>query len=146
MHEATARDARVALLECVCFLITLQHGREGVVPIQQRDVRPVAPRSRVAPVGEIPSERWEQLDQVNLDDVFLHRVPMMKSCPRFLRGRLRFCFGLALRRDTVPRVQGTATRRSERGSCSASFLFCFSIGPNTVARLAGMNSPSVQTM
>ena len=87
----------VALLECVYVLITLQHGREGVVPIQQTDVRPAVPRSRVAQVGEIPSASWEQLDQVNLDDVFLHRVPMMKSCPRFLRGRLRFCFGLALR-------------------------------------------------
>ena len=57
------------------------------MPIQQTDVRPV----------EISSESWEQLDPVNLDDVFLHSVPMMKSCPRFVRGRLRFCFGLALR-------------------------------------------------
>ena len=86
----------MALLESVYVLITLQHGREGVVPIQQTEVRWVAPRSRVVRVGEILSASWEQLDQVNLDDVFLHRVPMMKSCPGFLRGRSRFCFGMAL--------------------------------------------------
>ena len=47
LHEATARDASVALLECVW--ITLQHGREGAVPIQQTDVRTVVPRSRHNP-------------------------------------------------------------------------------------------------
>ena len=56
LHEATARDARVALLESVYVLITLQHGREGAVPIQQTEVRPVAPRSRVVRVLEIPAQ------------------------------------------------------------------------------------------
>ena len=131
VHSARshARDARVALLERVYVLITLQHGREGAVPIQQTDVRPVVPRSGVAQVGEIPSASWEQLDQVNLD------VPPQSANDEILSRILR---GLVW--------QGIATRRSVRGSCSALFLFCCSIGPNTVARLAGMNLPSVQTM
>ena len=40
----------------------------------------------------------------------------------------------------MPRVQGIATRRCARGSCSALFHCCFSIGPNTVARLADANT------
>ena len=44
----------------------------------------------------INSGSWEQLDQIDLGETFLHRVPMLRSCPRFLRGRLRFSFGVAL--------------------------------------------------
>ena len=42
------------------------------------------------------SERcWEQLDQVDLVEWFLNRVPMLKTCRHFFRGRLRQCFSKA---------------------------------------------------
>ena len=46
---------------------------------------------------EITGATWEFLDQVDLGDIFLQRIPVLKQCPRFLRGRLRFCFFVALR-------------------------------------------------
>ena len=55
-------------------------------------------QNRVPTTGRlINSGSWEQLDQIDLGEAFLHRVPMLRSCPRFLRGRLRFSFGVALR-------------------------------------------------
>ena len=46
---------------------------------------------------EITADSWGQLDQVDFDEMFLMRVPMLKNCPHFLWGRLRFCFFTALR-------------------------------------------------
>ena len=48
-----------------------------------------------ASVGE--NQRWAQLDAVELNDWMLRRVPMLKTCPRFMRGRFRQCWGTALR-------------------------------------------------
>ena len=45
----------------------------------------------------LPSSSWESLDEVNLEEWFLRRVPTMKKCPHFWRGRLRQCFAVALR-------------------------------------------------
>ena len=36
------------------------------------------------------------MDEVDLTDFFLLRMPMLKSCPHFLRARLRESFGAAL--------------------------------------------------
>ena len=41
--------------------------------------------------SEICAESWERLDEVDLDVLFLQKIPMLKICPRFLRGRLRHC-------------------------------------------------------
>ena len=54
----------------------------------------------------ISNQSWEQLDSVDSREVFLQRVPMLKSCPRFLRGRLRFCFGVALRERNRAKLEG----------------------------------------
>ena len=40
---------------------------------------------------------WAFLDEVDIRDAFLLGVPMIRSCPHFLRGRLRHAFGTALR-------------------------------------------------
>ena len=82
------------------MLVTLNVAREmtGSVegPVQQ--VPPPAPvRGPPSVPSDFPLECWQQLDSVNLSEVFLQRIPMLKSCPRFLRGRLRFSFGVALR-------------------------------------------------
>ena len=62
---------------------------------------PHPPRAEVpAQVGvpaTLPGGTWEQLDQVDLEEILLTRVPMLKSCPYFLRGRLRKCFAVTLR-------------------------------------------------
>ena len=40
-------------------------------------------------------ESWEQLDEVDQSEWFLARIPMLKSCPYFLRGGLQ-CWAVAL--------------------------------------------------
>ena len=45
----------------------------------------------------VPSESWEQLDEVDLHETFLGRVSMLKSCPYFFLGRLRWFWAVALR-------------------------------------------------
>ena len=55
--------------------------------------------SCVDPIS-LPSLFWSvvgesrQLNQVDLSEVFLQRVPLWKSCPRFLRSRLSLSFGV----------------------------------------------------
>ena len=103
LHEASATDARVSLLETVYVLLTIQFGREGVVP-EVMDV--VALRPQVRTNSEICAESWERLDEVDLDALFLQKIPMLKTCPRFLRGRLRHCFGVALRERHRAKLAG----------------------------------------
>ena len=45
----------------------------------------------------LPADCWEQLDSVDVKEVMLQRVPMLKSCSDFMKGRLRECFATALR-------------------------------------------------
>ena len=68
--------------------------------------------------GGVPPESWESLDGVDLADTFLQRVPMLQSCPHFLRGRLRFCFSMVLRERTRARQAG-----DERAEIRAWKLF-----------------------
>ena len=56
------------------------------------DVAPEAEQAVQQPTGTF----WEQVDTFSLEDVFLRRVPMLKTCPHFMRGRLRECFQMAL--------------------------------------------------
>ena len=57
-------------------------------PASQRDVNREAyePHSTAIPAA-VPRESWEQMDQTNLEEALLRRVPMSKSVPHFLRGR-----------------------------------------------------------
>ena len=95
--EAATVDARVALLEAAYARVTIQAGREFTAgePTHRVPVPRVEPRRPVAP--SISAESWEQLDHIDLSEAFTTRVPMLRSCPRFLRGRLRFSLGVALR-------------------------------------------------
>ena len=48
-----------------------------------------------------------------MDDQFLQRVPMLKKCPHFLRGRLRHCFGVDFARESSSEARpGPSQRRS----------------------------------
>ena len=88
-------DVRVALLEAVYVMITVEQSRTaGVLNPPTVAVRRPA-RPGVPPM--LPEGTWEQLDQVDVAETCLMRVPMLKSCPYFLRGRLRECFAMTLR-------------------------------------------------
>ena len=98
LSEASAIDARVALVEAACVAITLCRGRAGAVRVPEV-VPPVPRRTRQT---EITAESWV----VDLSEVFLERIPMLKTCPRFLRGRLRFSFAIALRERHRAKLEG----------------------------------------
>ena len=76
-------------------MITVELSRSMGVPNPPR----VEVRRRPAQdvPATLPEGTWEQLDQVDLEEILLMRVPMLKSCPYFLRGRLRECFAVTLR-------------------------------------------------
>ena len=100
LSAACDRDARVALLEAVFAVIVVDMGRAIAVPSCPHPVSRVpmiTRRGQVLVPTEITTDSWGQLDQVDLDEIFLMRVPILKNCPHFLRGRLRFCFFTALR-------------------------------------------------
>ena len=63
--------------------------RSGVVDVASVTVP--MPRPPVRSV-EITGATWEFLDQADLGDVFVQPFLVLKQCPRFFSGRLRFCF------------------------------------------------------
>ena len=97
LSQACEVDARVALLEAVFVTIVLHLGRESGIPAVTRDRAPEVRRIRQSVPATVPSESWAQLDQVNLQDWFARRCPMLKTCPYFMRGRLRQSLAVALR-------------------------------------------------
>ena len=58
--------------------------------------------------SQFPGEQGKLTSQRSLDlsEVFLERIPMLKTCPRFLRGRLRFSFAIALRELYRAKLEG----------------------------------------
>ena len=81
LRQACEVDARVAWLEVMYVLITVHLGRQLAVPDVQSVTVPMPP----PPVRsvEITGATWEFLDQVDLGDIFLQRIPVLKQCPRF---------------------------------------------------------------
>ena len=81
LGEATTLDARCASLEAVFVLVTLNVAREmtGNAEVPRQPAPLEAPR-RVPPTvpSDFPLECWQQLDQVDLSEVFLQRIPMLK--------------------------------------------------------------------
>ena len=99
MHEAARADARVALLEVV-FVAVVFHVANRVGPSVARPGltthRTLGARSQTSAAG-MPPGTWEQLDHMHVEDLFLMKIPMLRSCPKFLRRRLREGFACALR-------------------------------------------------
>ena len=105
LTEACRTDARVALLEASYVEVVLLTGRQMAVPEAT-----TAPNERHRP-GNVSvesgySRAWESLDTINCKELFLTKIPMLKSCPRFLRGRLRECFSFALRERQRGKIVG----------------------------------------
>ena len=86
--------------KAVYVLITVDRSRRSNVRVPPVVARLEVRRRRatgfeVPPT--LPEGTWEQMDHVDLQETFLLRIPMLKSCPHFLRGRLRECFRITLR-------------------------------------------------
>ena len=114
--EACRNDARVAF-EAFLVRLTLHMGRtmavpEGATPADRPTV-PSHARSNGSP-------SWEQVGSVDLSECLLRRVPMLKSCSCFLRGRLRRCWEFALREGCRVKVAGDVD-----AEVRAWKLFCF---------------------
>ena len=92
LAEAGRHDARVGLIDVVCVSLAIHMGREAFVArpeiLQDHEVQARHPAS---------VSMWEELDRFSMEDIFRTRVPMLKSCPHFLRGRMRESFQVALR-------------------------------------------------
>ena len=106
--EACRFDARVALLEARCTWAARWRVPLGAIPANGQ-----------ASVQVVEADRWAQLDSVNLTEFMLLRVPMLKSCPHFLRGQMRQCWGTALRERTRAKLAGDQSAESR-----AWKLFC----------------------
>ena len=87
--------------QCTWLLCSTLGGSQRVTPGEQA----VPP----APPQDGSRGGWE-LDGVDLQEELVNRVPMLKSCPHFLRGRLRDCLAVALRQRHRAKLSGGQTR------------------------------------
>ena len=101
---ACSAHGRVALLEAVYTSIAIFAGRRMAPPGSRA---PVVGRGRpVRAIGPTQDESWAQLDGVDAKEVFQERVPMLKTCPHFLRGRSRHCSFVALHERLARKLAG----------------------------------------
>ena len=106
----------LGLLEAVFVQLVLHLGRQTVVP---RGAEPATNQSAPASRTTGESTRWAQLDDVDLIECMLRRMPMLKTCPRFMRGRLRQCCALTFRERGRAKQDGDFV-----GEVRAWKLFC----------------------
>ena len=104
----------MGLLEAVFVQLVLHLGRQTVVP---QGAEPATNYSAPASRGELT--RWAQMDDVDLTECMLRRIPMFKTCLRFMRGRLRQCWAVALRERGRAKQVGDVV-----GEVRAWKLFC----------------------
>ena len=91
LSQACEVHARVAILETVFVSTVLHLGRLSGIPPVIRDRAPEVRRIRQVIPSTVPSASWAQREKVILQDWFAKRCPMLKTCPHFMRGRLRQC-------------------------------------------------------
>ena len=84
LSHACEVDACVALLETVFVTTVLGQGRLSGIPAVTRDQFPEVRRIRQSVPATVSSASCVQLDQVNLQDWFARRCPMLKTCPHFI--------------------------------------------------------------
>ena len=109
LTEWCREDARVALLEYVFVAITLENGRQRpreFPPSARVQGYPTIRNRRVGVPTDVPQDSWAQLDDVDLEVEFLRRVPMLKSCPHFLRGRFRHGLHITLQERCRAKLVG----------------------------------------
>ena len=130
LGRACSEDARVALLESLCVALVLRTGREI-------RVEPALAATEAPPRDSVLGG-WAQIGEVDLQEELLNRVPMLKSCPHFLRGRMRECFA-------VPSWRETFFAKPEYGNCSVWFRRCCCTDRATLAAWQGRVVAEVPT-
>ena len=101
------------MLESVFVAMVLHIGRQSSVPVGGSAAEP-------APQNVVPaSNRWSQLDALDFQEELLTRVPMLKSCTHWLRGRFREGLSVALRERHRAKLAN-----DELGQIRAWKLFC----------------------
>ena len=107
--EGSSFDGRVTLLEAAYITLKL-HTRRGTTaqsrPAENVERPRAQPNPRVCRGTAFFPESWAVLDEVELDNWFALRVPTLRSCPHFLRGRLRHCFAITLREQRRAKIEG----------------------------------------
>ena len=137
-------DARVAFLECVVVALTLDEGRQRPPNNTSRSHHGARTRDTGIPL-EVLRSSWDVMDEVNLEEVFLSRTPMLRSCPAFLRGRFRPVSALLFGRDAEPNWLGTQWRKRGLGRCSVLSRQCCFTDPEIVeewAKRSLLNGPT----
>ena len=124
-HEATSQEGAMKFHLCL-LIVPLVCLFVGSVVCGHHDVHCQSDGPQVGSIAagdegprrahrshrHLPPGSWEQLDDVNARDVFLKRIPMLKSCHQFLRGRLREGFGFALRERLRAKHEGDVVGES----------------------------------
>ena len=75
----------MSLIEVTCVHFAIHMGQVATGDVAPQEV---AQQPAQLPGGSI----WEQVDSFSLEEIFSHRLAMLKTCPHFMRGRLRECF------------------------------------------------------
>ena len=94
--DAVQFDARVALLDEVVRQLVLAFGRRAAPAPPQEVARMHRQQGRKNKPGEPPCESWAHLHQEDLRCSFARRIPTLRACPNFLRGRWRHALRFAL--------------------------------------------------
>ena len=112
LTEACRTDARVALLEASHVAVVLHVGRQMAVPsaiqgdAEQRFRQAGRQDTRTNPFDGA----WAQLDSVDCHD--LTKIPMLKSCPRFFRGKVARVSVFRIEREVQRQDGGRCTGRN----------------------------------
>ena len=104
--DAVQFDARVALLDEVVRQLVLAFGRRAAPAPPQEVARMHRQQGRKNKPGEPPCESWAHLHQEDLRCSFARRIPTLRACPNFLRGRWRHALRFALEARREARLGG----------------------------------------
>ena len=97
LAEGCRFNARVAMLEAVFVTTTLEFGRQTIPAREQpNEILTFPGRGQGRSQRDPTIPNLDFFDDVDLEELFAERVPMLKSCPYFFRGRLWNSFRVAL--------------------------------------------------
>ena len=99
--ELERSDERISMLDAVVRQIIATSASIEQAPARRHM------RDRAVP-AEPPESAWVVLDAVELESEFKRRVPVLQSCPIFLRGRWQFVAMWALSHRSAAVAQGDA--------------------------------------
>ena len=114
-------DAPVAMLEAVFVTTTLEFGRQTIPAREQpNEILTGSARDQGRSLRDPTIPNLDFFDDLDLEELFAERVPMLKSCPHFFRGRLRNSFRVAL--EERHRAEGEGDELAEERAWNSSHL------------------------